>query len=206
MTTDHTLFQLFPTTVLQTNIGRNLSEKESDFVMKHRDLVRLNTFNTTSNDSFILENDEMDEIKQFCLTSVDKYFHDVFKVKDTCKLYITQSWLNFTEKTQAHHGHLHFNSVLSGVFYSHTDDEDKLYFTSRQERMKPFQFPISEDNYENAMVWWVPAKKGSLYIFPSDLWHHVEVKNSDDVRISLSFNTFVKGELGFEEKLTHLSL
>ena len=45
-----------------------------------------------------------------------------------------------------------------------------------------------------------------LVLFPSSLAHMVEQTESQDTRISLSFNTFLKGLIGDEPTLTALHL
>ena len=40
-----------------------------------------------------------------------------------------------------------------------------------------------------------------LVIFPSSLMHSVPPVKKDQVRVSLAFNTFIKGELGKDEQL-----
>ena len=47
-------------------------------------------------------------------------------------------------------------------------------------------------------------KMGELIIFPSSLTHSVRANQSDEERISLSFNTWAKGSLGSERELTYL--
>ena len=45
-----------------------------------------------------------------------------------------------------------------------------------------------------------------LVIFPSSLMHNVPTVKSDQVRISLAFNTFVKGVLGKDDQLSRVNL
>ena len=47
---------------------------------------------------------------------------------------------------------------------------------------------------------------GDLIIFPSHLTHMVQTKQGDGTRISISFNTFLKGYIGSDESLTGLHL
>jgi hypothetical protein len=50
------------------------------------------------------------------------------------------------------------------------------------------------------------ADKNSLIVFPSDLEHEVDTKPSKNTRISLSFNSFLKGNLGQVASLDYLCL
>ena len=46
----------------------------------------------------------------------------------TIEIYITISWINYTETNQYHHAHSHPNSVISGVYYIETDESDTITF------------------------------------------------------------------------------
>jgi hypothetical protein len=58
----------------------------------------------------------------------------------------------------------------------------------------------------NSESWWYETGAGDLIIFPSNLTHMVQTKQGDGTRISISFNTFVKGYIGSDESLTGLHL
>lgn len=206
MNTDYTLNHLFPTTVFQTNIGRSFTKKEMKLVLEHETKTRDNKFNVTSIDDSILEKNEMKNLKEFCVQSLNNYFYNVLKITDKTEIYMTQSWLNYTGKNQGHHGHSHPNSLVSGVFYFQTDADDKIYFSDRNKPniFSPLEFEMTGVTYSNSKSWWLPAITGTLYLFPSDLWHYVEFKQSEAKRISLSFNTFIKGQIGSYFNLTNL--
>jgi hypothetical protein len=52
----------------------------------------------------------------------------------------------------------------------------------------------------------MPVTKGLLIMFPSRLEHLVLLKKNDNQRISLAFNTFLKGKLGENKSLNELIL
>ena len=52
----------------------------------------------------------------------------------------------------------------------------------------------------------LPMKRGELILFPSNLSHSVPINQSDEERISLSFNTWPKGNMGDIKSLTYLPL
>ena len=52
----------------------------------------------------------------------------------------------------------------------------------------------------------LPMKKGELILFPSNLTHSVPTNVGEEERISLSFNTWTKGNLGDIKSLTYLPL
>ena len=127
-----------------------------------------------------------------------KYLDTVICPKDNIKLYITQSWLNYTDANQFHHKHEHPNSVVSGVLYFDSDiNNDKILFS----HSKGYQqiSPIIDDkkfNLWNSGTWFFPVKTGDLVMFPSSTTHQVQTKKGNNTRISLAFNTFYKGDLG----------
>lgn len=194
---------LFPTPVAHFNIGRDLTEEESSFIKNLK--THANMGNTTSDDSNLFENRELKNIADFCQTSIDEFFKRIYAPEHEVSLYITQSWANYTEPGQFHHKHQHPNSFVSGVFYVQADSEkDKIHFYRDdypQLKVMPKEF-----NAFNSESWWVPTATGDLYLFPSSLTHMVERTQSEQTRISLSFNTFLKGYVGQDKSLTGLHL
>ena len=67
-------------------------------------------------------------------------------------------------------------------------------------------FEVSDFNQYNSGSWWLPAKKGTMVMFPSWLEHEVRTKDHFGERISLSFNTFFVGQIGSKDMLTELKL
>ena len=49
-------------------------------------------------------------------------------------------------------------------------------------------------------------KISKIILFPSWLMHEVRAKEGDNERISLAFNTFIKGDIGDERVLNRLIL
>jgi uncharacterized protein (TIGR02466 family) len=192
---------LFPTAVSCFEYD-GLSEKEIEFFKKQK--TRINTGNTTSIDNNILKNKELKKLKQFIEKSINQYFKNIYQPKNNVFPYITQSWCNYTKEGQFHHKHAHPNSFISGVFYVQADKEkDKIYFF--KEGYESINVVPNEYNIFNSSSWWVPTNTNNLIIFPSSLTHMVEeVKGKE--RISLSFNTFLKGVIGNDKELAGLHL
>ena len=69
-------------------------------------------------------------------------------------------------------------------------------------------FSTSYDSSEfTANAFRLPVVTGDLVLFPSSLRHSVNLnQTTDQRRISLSFNTFVFGELGYYDEANHLIL
>jgi uncharacterized protein (TIGR02466 family) len=195
---------LFPTPVSISKLERNLSSNELSFIKDNELKIRPNNGNFTSTDHEILEKTEMTELKFFILQEVKKYFNNVICPDNSVEPYITLSWLNFTYKNGHHHRHSHNNSIISGVFYIQVANDDKIWFYN--EKHKSIDITTKEFNIFNSSSWWVPAEANNLLLFPSELMHGVNEITSEESRISLSFNVFVKGNLGSKAELKWLAL
>jgi len=194
---------LFPTPVAYFDFGTDLTEIELDFITKQE--TRGNTGNTTSVDNNLFDSPEIAEIARFCQESVDEYMKEVYAPKFDVSAYITQAWANYTSKGQWHHKHEHPNSFISGVFYVQAQkDIDKIYFYKNG--YQQIKLPTENFNLYNSESWWLGVETGQLILFPSHLTHMVETVQTDETRISISFNTFLKGYVGNDIELTGLHL
>jgi uncharacterized protein (TIGR02466 family) len=196
------ILSLFPTAVGMFNLDRPFSKEELDFLLNLEDGPNMG--NTTSKYRFVLREPALKDLRKFVQDCVDRYFNEIIAPSKDVSLYITQSWVNYTKKGQWHHGHEHPNSVLSGVFYIQSDEQDKIFF--ERNHYEQIQFPTEKFNLYNSRTWWLEATTGRLVLFPSSLRHHVESVQTDHTRVSLSFNTFAKGLIGSEESLTALEV
>jgi uncharacterized protein (TIGR02466 family) len=197
------IHNLFPQAVGRYALPRELSEQELFFI-KNQD-TRANIGNATSQDNSILCRKELTSIRDFIETSVSDYFTTVYNPKHKVTLRITQSWANYTRSGQYHHKHRHPNSFVSGVFYPQADREtDKIYFY--KSGFDLIKLPPKDWNTWNSESWWFDVGTGDLLIFPSSLEHMVEPVQGDQTRISLSFNTFLVGNVGEELDLTGLQI
>ena len=197
---------IFPIPIYLTNIDRPFTKEELKFVYNQKNKVVANDGNTSSKDNYILNRKEFKDIKELLLKCCKDYLKKIVSPKNDIEIYITQSWLNFTETNQYHHRHLHPNSVISGVLYFDCNSlYDKIVFVNPRsyEQIKP---EIKEYNLWNSETWFYPLETGKLIMFPSSLSHQVDTKIGNNTRISLAFNTFYKGTIGLNKKLTELIL
>jgi uncharacterized protein (TIGR02466 family) len=195
---------VFPTAVMCNNIGRDFTFKELQEIKKHSKESYKNSGNTTSNNTYILEEEVFADLKQICLDYATEYLNTIYKPKYDIKPYITQSWINWTKTGEFHHEHSHPNSFISGVLYINAGEEDKIKF------FKPGyqQLKIETDNYDmfNSDTWWFKVKSADIVLFPSSLVHKVETVTEQKTRVSLAFNTFLTGNLGNNKQLTELKI
>ena len=196
---------LFPTPILMSTLGRDITDAEKKVLEDNYkpDMVKSNDGNVTSLNFYILK-DNFPELRKEIQSQLDYYLKNIIDPVNDVNLYITQSWLNYTEQGQFHHEHAHPNSIVSGVFYFNAVKEhDKIWFYKNQFRDIKI---LPNWNHYNAESWWFEVETGMLLLFPSYLRHKVPVTTGDHTRISLSFNTFATGMLGQEEELYSLHL
>ena len=196
------LHRLFPTPVGFTELGRDLTDEEQFFIKELE--TRPNMGNTTSINNFVLQHHILTDLRSFIEDSVNEYFQTTVNPKHDVSLRITQSWCNYSEPGQYHHKHAHPNSYISGVFYVQTNPDDRIYFY--RDGWQQIKFPPEQWNEFNYESWWFEVFTGRLILFPSSLTHMVPEIKGDDLRISLSFNTFPLGTVGEELDLTGLKL
>jgi uncharacterized protein (TIGR02466 family) len=203
--TEPKLDYLFPKPLFTSNIDRAFTTEEFQFIKKNKEIFYPNYQNTTSIDHDILEHREMADIRGFVNNCLKAYVDKVMSPIKPTSLYVTQSWLNFSEPGQSHHVHTHPNSYVSGVFYINAEDgKDRINFHRSDTEF--FQIVPKEYTPFNSPIYWNPVKTGDLILFPSHIAHNVDPTESSGTRISLAFNTFLKGNIGIEENLTRLWL
>ena len=205
------LMQLFPTPLLICPYPIDYS-KELEWIRnqecrkenKGADAGQGNIhYNRQSEDTFVLDRPELSNVRAFIEAKLHEYVTKIYASTD--KLVITQSWLNKSGKGESHHEHVHPNSMVSGVWYPQIHEQlPPIQFRSRTQR----DVALSTEKYNtfNSATFMLPMKKGELIIFPSNLTHSVPANQSEEERISLSFNTWPKGNMGDVSSLTYLPL
>ena len=196
-----TINGIFPTPIYISKLNKELTSLELKFVDKNKKDFYKNDGNITSNNNYILNEKPFANIKKELDLRVQDYFDKVISPANNITPYITQSWLNYTEKNQYHHKHAHPNSLVSGVFYINCHEEhDKIKFFNYT--YKTIRTEVKDWNMWNSESWWFSVKTRDVILFPSSLTHMVETKQGDNTRISLAFNVFIKGIIGNNKSST----
>lgn len=194
---DNIVHPLFPTFLFSSNLNREFTEEELIFAKSFYENCDKNVGNKTTKESFVLDKKEMCHIKSFIEQKLNVVFYDFLKFTKDSEIYITQSWINYSSAGDFHHTHHHSNSFLSGVFYVDVDPlKDKIVFINELLINSVLALEKTENNMFQTNSWPMPCENGLLYVFPSKLKHNVPKKQDNNLRISLSFNTFVRGTIG----------
>jgi len=160
-----------------------------------------------SNNTYIFDG-KLKKLKEYCEKHIDTYVKDIIATREELDFYITQSWLNIIKPGESMHQHSHNNSIISGVFYISTEEDDKIKFLDPNVKLKEYiSFDQTEYNTWNSTTWTYPVENNLLILFPAWLDHGVTQNlNATRDRISLAFNVFVKGNIGIQGKLSELVL
>ena len=191
--------RLFSTPVFKSPETYKFNKSELEFIDKQRENAIINqSGNLFSKNNYVLESPELKNLKEFCNNNLFIFFYDSFKVKKDIEIYITQSWINFNQKNTSHHRHKHVNSIISSVIFIKGEMCPITFYNSGRNlfgnllSFEDFTTPNENNNSQTSFK----NQNGKLFLFPSTLMHSVAKNNSDVERISLSFNTFIKGQLG----------
>jgi uncharacterized protein (TIGR02466 family) len=137
--------------------------------------------------------DRFHTIEHYGLTNlynyIDKHvqhYIDLTGARKHKKMFMAHSWINFTDRGQGQASHQHEDSVISGVYYYQTTGHDGDIVL---ENPNPFVmlelFPFGD---KVANISQHSPSVGKLILFPGWLRHRVNNNQSDDTRISISFN------------------
>tara|TARA_B100000427_G_scaffold278696_1_gene248566 strand:- start:497 stop:1144 length:648 start_codon:yes stop_codon:yes gene_type:complete len=206
--------ELFPSLVWKTNLDREFTKEEQTALdNNYKECTKyihpqyrpeLGKSKALLGDTYLLNCKGLESLKEEILIHIKNYFSCRYEPKNNIDIYMTQSWMNIIEKGEHHPRHTHSNSIISGVLYLQTVEGDKISF----QKPLPPEIQIETNNHTkyNSPEWSIPVKNMDLLLFCSTLSHQVPLKMHEGTRMSLSFNTFVKGTLGLGMNATELIL
>ena len=205
--TQYTNIEIFPTILWKTNLDYNFDEDERELISGSLDNPKQNAYgNLQSQETYLLNNPKLLSFKKVLTVCAQEFFDYIHRPEHPFEIYITQSWTNLTKKDVSHGRHYHPNSFISGVFYYQTTDKDYCQFTDPLAGSHQLTIPTIQHERYNSRLWDIPVGNNDLLLFLSTVQHEVPKKEHPGDRISLAFNTFIKGDLGREIDLTSLKL
>ena len=134
-------------------------------------------------------------------------FEEALRFRKDFKLKVSNIWANVSGTGASNTPHLHFNSVLSGVYYVTRPEVSgslrlmnpnlfnhvTLSSLGKLETFTEGPTPFTTDHMD------FPGLPGTLVIFPSHLCHYVLPNLGKEERISISFNTTLVKEVEKDE-------
>jgi len=195
---------LFPVSVMICEQQYKLDNKEIEYIKNiKQEKNHGGGENSKSVSSHILENKNLSNLKKYLNHKVQDYVYKNFQIEENIEFYITQSWSNYNNKKERHHKHHHPNSIISGVYYV---QGNAPIIVHRKNSIFALDFPVKNFNIENSETWLFNTNPNDLMLFPSTLEHSVKQNENDETRISIAFNTFIKGKIGDEQNLTGINV
>lgn len=195
------MYNLFPSVVEKSHVS--IDEKELTTLKSFNHMIK-SVGNYNSQDKYVLNHLDLSSLKKRLTDVVQKYHNKIYKPKTPIEIYITQSWVNLTLPNEYHHEHKHPNSYLSGVFYIDVSDGDGICFVN--DRYSSIKIDSEEYDEYNGSTWTVPVSNNDVVVFRSDLSHKVDTTSTGKNRVSLAFNTFLKGYVGNDKESYGLHL
>jgi uncharacterized protein (TIGR02466 family) len=193
---------LFPTPLYLNNIDAPLINQQKNYLLNLPKIKNMG--NLRSESGYIFEYPLFAELKKEINEHIKEYVNIIYP-NSNIDVYITQSWANYTEPNQYHHKHSHPNSFISGVFYVNAiKNEDMIKFYKDLSFI--YQINHNQPNNYNSGDVAILVETGDLVLFPSNFQHNVPPTTSKETRISISFNTFIRGNIGDENASTALYL
>ena len=197
------LYPLFPSVVYKNKLERSLTAEELDFIYSS-EVFEQSLGNEISTNNWILEDPKLAQLRADLMEHVNIYLNEIMMVD--AELYVTNSWINVTGNQNQHALHNHNNSIVSGVFYVNVNDSQPNITFNRM--VPPFFLHMRAKKYTmfNSMEWTVPVEDNGIIIFPSQCYHFVKPNLTKNQRISIAFNTFVRGNVGGDAEGADLKL
>lgn len=198
-----TLHRLFCTPIYQS-AQFTLAPDEREVLLSGR-WVDNKSGNQTSSNAAVLALPALARFAEHVARELDHFAHEVLGIDRCSTFHVTQSWVNRNPPGSMHHSHKHPNSIISGVYFI-DGPECPLVFQRDTDLFAGFSFRFRDDVRGYSSRWRIQNQPGRLVLFPSSLRHEVGRNTGADHRLTLSFNTFVTGDLGHGPRLTALTI
>jgi uncharacterized protein (TIGR02466 family) len=199
--TTRTIYPLFSTPVYVNNVGE-FPRPDLRALEYSSQAPTGNVYNFASSvDKNVLDRPAFSGVREIVMREINVYAREIMAVSDKIEFYITNSWINIHRRGQAAGPHVHNNSLLSGVLYLQVSETSgDLVFQREVLSLLPFppalDLDIDRFNIYNCKSWGHRPKNNEIVIFPSVVMHSADANESDEERICLAFNAFVRGTFG----------
>ena len=105
-------------------------------------------------------------------------------------------WANINPPEGMNQPHVHPNSLFSGVYYVKSQPKSGRLKIYDPRPGIQYSMPIRKPGNPGKDLWreaYIDPIPGRIIMFPAWLWHSVEPNESNDIRISVSFNFIQDG-------------
>lgn len=123
---------------------------------------------------------------------------EYYSVHQDLNRVLQNMWININPKGGSNRLHNHPGAFVSGVYYVNAPEDCGYLALEHPASNYDYhcnRMNISDWNIQNAATLKIKPQTGKLVLFPSFAHHYVEPNNSNELRISISFN------IGFDKKV-----
>ena len=119
-----------------------------------------------------------------------------YKAVPGYKVDVVSLWINSNEKGMNHPPHNHMNTFLSGTLFLDGDGTDYPPLKFIRPHPQPNLPIVKQYNQINSNVCQYNCIKDHFVLFPSYFFHYVDVNKNKKPRLSISFDTVLRGKYG----------
>lgn len=158
--------------------------------------IKVNYRHTASHSktSYVLNLNELYDLKKHILTHSKYFLHDILKISKNINFNLKNSWVMKHEKGDSGQKHFHNNSMYSGVVYLQVNDNTGYFSIHSKNTHCLINLKYDEYNQYNSLIANFLPQNGDIFLFPSDLEHSIQENESDVVRYCVAFNFFPEGD------------
>ena len=157
-------------------------------IQNPKGIAKSNLFGWHSED-FDLNKEQPKYFVNSISTNLNEAFIDMgWDIKNQ-EVKITSMWSIINKKNASNTRHIHSNNYISAAYYVKSPENSGNIVFHDPRSVTTFRYPrISERNTLNSNVFTIQPKEGLLVLFPSYLYHSVDLNRSEEERIVISFN------------------
>ena len=152
----------------------------------------------------VLDNSKLSRLKEYFDHKVKYYSSEILGIN--VGLQLTNSWFTINKKGGQHHSHRHRNCFISIVFYPEIKEGD-IEFSMEDNNLTQhmnMDFEYTKKTEYNSSFLRITPVKSDIIIFPGWLTHGTLPNPSDQDRIMIGANYWVKGTFGNDKNVNEL--
>jgi len=144
-------------------------------------------------ENFNLEDKEPKFFLDSISTSLNESLNDMGWDLKKSEVKVTAMWSIINHKNTSNARHIHPNNYISAAYYLKAPENSGNINFHDPRSANAIRFPTALNaNKLNSNIFSVQPKEGLLVLFPSYIHHSVNINNSEDERIVISFNIDLK--------------
>jgi uncharacterized protein (TIGR02466 family) len=154
----------------------------------------------------LLNDKALTSLKKFIIKKAKEYVRNVLEIKD--QIYLTQSWSTLNPTNAFHEPHTHPNTFISLVYYAQCK-EGSIHIHSDISSIRKcfnFHYTINRFNIYNSQIWELPVRTGDIVLFPGHIRHSSVPNRTQQDRIAVGANFFIKGTLGSKKMVSLITI